>query len=476
LPCFPVERFIMKNEPFLNQFHILENILHGVIITDLRGHIIFWNSANEKILGYQRSEIIERPVRMLYADDEEMPFKKILKECVDGKMVHGIWHASHKNGRKVWLDIRAKIHTDAHEKPIYCVITICDIGKLKFTEGRLKKNLAISQAIFDTSVDAMITINKKGIIETTNRSAMQMFGYKKYELVGESVNILMPFPHNHNHDDYILNYLNTGEKKIIGKEREVHGIKKDGTVFPIELVISEVTWEDHKVFAGIIRDLTERRKLEKRILEIGNEERQQIGRELHDGLGQMLTGIRMLSENLARKLKVNSLPGSEEVEEISKMIRDADEYARTLSRGMVLVELEKNGLSVSLENLCRRTSRLAGINCEFRVFGNIDIESDTMSQHLYRIAQESLSNALKHGNAKNITVWLSSNDHHTSLIIDDDGKGFDIIEVEHTEQGAGLLIMKHRARVMGGILDLIRTEQGLTRIRCVIPNNMEHFQ
>ena len=471
-----LERFIVRNEPLHNQFHILESILHGVIITDLRGHIIFWNNANKEILGYEKEEIIGRPVSTLYEDGEDIPFKKILKKCAEGKMVHGRWHALHKNGKKIWLDVRLKIYHDNDEKPMICVITICDIGNLKYTESKLKKNMAISQAIFDTSIDAMITINKTGIIETINRSTIQMFGYQEEELIGENVKILMPFPHNENHDNYILNYLKTGKKKIIGLGREVQGRKKNGTIFPVDLSVSEVTWAGNRLFSGIIKDLTERRKLERRILEIGDEERQQIGRELHDELGQMLTGIRMLSENLARKLKANALPGANEVNEIASLVNKADEYTRTISREMVQIDLENNGLSVALENLCRRVSGLSEIKLEFKEVGNTDIKSNSMAHQLYRIAQESVNNALKHSDANNITVWLSSNDHHTSLIVDDDGKGFDIKKIEQSRQGAGLQIMKHRAGVMNGIFEVIRTEEGLTRARCVVPNNLEHFK
>lgn len=118
--------------------NILDNILHGVIVTDTGGHILFWNDACKRILGYNTDEIIGKPIRILY-DDETMPFKKILHDCIKGGGVHGKWHALHKNGRSIWLDIRARMHTDNTDTPEMCVISICDISKLKFTEQRLQK-------------------------------------------------------------------------------------------------------------------------------------------------------------------------------------------------------------------------------------------------------------------------------------------------------------------------------------------------
>lgn len=441
-------------------------------MTDLRGHIIYWNKACEKIFGYKEEEIIGKPVRMLY-DDNTVPFKEILVRCIEDDFVAGRWHGRHKDGSLVWLDIRSKVLNDDDGNQELCVLSVCDIEKLKTAESELRENRALAEAVLDASVDAIITINERGEIRSFNRAASKMFGYDQEEVIGKNVKILMPFPHNENHDSYISNYLRTGEKKIIGKGREVRGLKKEGIVFPIELAVSEVTWEGNRIFAGIIKDLSVRRDLEKRILEIGNEERRRIGRDLHDGLGQMLTGIRMISENLARKLKANGVPGAEEVQEISDMIKEADEYTRTLSRDMVQVDLEKKGLSVALQNTCERVEKMAGIACKYIESGDIEIDNHTLALHLYRIVQEGLNNVIKHADAKNIQVRISKNDQHISLIIDDDGRGFDMNEAQF--QGSGIQIMKYRAGIMGGILEIVRTEEDLTRIRCIVPNNLEQF-
>lgn len=454
--------------------NVLESILHGVVLTDLRGHITFWNKASQQILGYRKDDILGKPIRILYADDEIMPFKNILKENISGHEVYGRWHAYHKNGKRVWLDIRSTLVENAEGEPETCVISICDIGKLMFTEKKLKKKTAISQAIFDTSVDAMITINDKGRIQTINRSATNMFGYKEKELIGKNVNILMPFPHNVNHNKYLNAYKKTGLKNIIGRRRVEKGLRKDGTVFPLELSVTEVKWEGSKIFAAIIKDITERRALEKEILEAGEEERRRIGRELHDGLGQLLTGIRMLSENLERKLVANALPGTQELHEITELVKQADHEARNLARGMVQVDIEKRGLSVALEQLCKRVSKLKDVECNLHDSENAELQQHTMALHLYRITQEGINNAVKHGKANNIIVRLSSNEHHTSLVIEDNGAGFDKDAVIK-DSGMGLQIMHHRATVLGGICEIERSDDDWTRVRCIVPNNFEHF-
>ncbi|MGM0459094.1 MAG: PAS domain-containing sensor histidine kinase [Bacteroidota bacterium] len=452
---------------------ILENILHGVIVTDTRGHILFWNSANQEIFGYTKKEILKRPINVLFDDKSELPLRELLRKCSISEPVYGRWHGVHKNRSTVWLEIRAKLVKDKSGNPLYCIITLGDIDKLKKAERRLNQSQATAEAIFKTSSDAIITADPKGVILSVNKAASTMFGYDHDNLVGKNLKILMPYPYTVHHNNYIRDYLRTGEKKIIDKGRETQGLKKDGTAFPIELAVSEIACEGKRIFAGIIRDLSARRKLELRLIEIGNEERRRIGRDLHDGLGQMLTGIRMLSESLARKLRANALPGGDEVDEIAGMIKEADEMARSIARNMVQVEIEKKGFEAAVQDLCNRTEKMTGTQCKLVTEKCIEIENHTMALHLYRIVQEAISNAVKHGKANMIEIRITENDHHLALFIDDDGVGL-CNEGEH-QHGKGIQIMKHRAGIMGGILELSRTDENKTRLRCLIPGNFEQF-
>jgi two-component system, LuxR family, sensor kinase FixL len=453
--------------------NILENILHGVIVTDTRAHIEFWNPACEDIFGYTAAEVIRRPINILFDDRSELTLKELLLKCSRSEPVYGRWHGVRKDGSGVWIEVRARLIKNENGEPRSCIITLTDIEKYKTTEEQLKQNRAVAEAILSTSADAIITADEKGIIQGVNKSACEMFGYREKELAGTNLSILMPFPYNINHNGYMQKYLLTGEKHVIGKGREMKGLRKDGSVFPIELAVSEICFEGSRIYAGIIRDLTSRRNLERKLIEISNDERRRIGRDLHDGLGQMLTGIRMLSESLARKLNANALPGADEVQEIAGMIREADEMARSISRDMVQVELEKRGLQVAIEDLCRKTSKMTGVNCELVSAGLVEIEDHTMALHLYRIVQEAINNAVKHGSSENISVRLSRTIHHISVTVDDDGIGFS--ETSKSTLGAGMEIMKYRAGIMGGILEITRTEEEKTQVRCIIPNNLEHF-
>ncbi|MET3537162.1 PAS domain-containing sensor histidine kinase [Chryseobacterium limigenitum] len=117
-------------------------------------------------------------------------------------------------------------------------------------------------AIIETAIDGIVTIDNRGRIESMNPSALKIFGYKEVELIGKNISVLMPEPDKSQHDGYLLNYQNTGEKKIIGKGREVQGLRKDGSKFPFRLAVSEVQYQDRVIYTGFIHDLSKEKEAE----------------------------------------------------------------------------------------------------------------------------------------------------------------------------------------------------------------------
>jgi len=144
------------------------------------------------------------------------------------------------------------------------------------------------RAILDTAVDAIVTIEESGVIESVNPAAERAFGYTRDELIGRNVSTLMPSPYREEHDRHIERYLRTGKARIIGIGREVEAQRKDGTVFPADLAVSEVRLPGRRLFTGIIRDLTERREMEERA-RLRLESAAHTARMLE--LGEMCSGI-----------------------------------------------------------------------------------------------------------------------------------------------------------------------------------------
>lgn len=325
-------------------------------------------------------------------------------------------------------------------------------------EQKLRESEARARSILRTTVDAIITIDDQGSIRSFNKAAEELFLYSSAEVIGKNVKILMPQPYRREHDDYMENYHQTGEKKIIGIGREVTGKRKDGSTFPMYLAVSEVNVNDQRLYTGIIRDISEQRRLEQEVLRVSEHERHRIGQDLHDGLGQMLTGITLISKNIASTLKDEDHPLAEDVVEITDLLKEADEYARGLSRNLIPVELDSSGLVAALQRLANNAERLFNIDCKLKNTLNIHFDDPTSLTHLFRIVQEATSNAVKHGNASKVQIDMEHDETKLVVKIEDNGKGFAPDWDQH--KGLGVRIMKFRARLIGANLEISKSSIG----------------
>src|SRR5688500_12344846 len=219
------------------------------------------------------------------------------------------------------------------------------------------------RAILETAVEGIITIDARGTIESLNPAAERLFGYAAVELIGRNVKVLMPSPYRQEHDGYLANYMRTGHARIIGIGREVVGQRKDGSIFPMDLAVSEVKLRNRRLFTGFVRDITERKRLEQEILEISNREQRRIGQDLHDGLCQELAGIEIMAQVLEQDLK--SKRSAAQANKIATHVRQAISHTRMLARGLSPVEVEANGLMSALNELAKTASALLRIDCHF---------------------------------------------------------------------------------------------------------------
>jgi two-component system CheB/CheR fusion protein len=334
-------------------------------------------------------------------------------------------------------------------------------------EAVLRDTAERLRAILETAVEGIITINERGIIESFNPAAENIFGYAAAEVVGKNVQVLMPSPYREEHDSYIANYLRGGQARIIGIGREVVGRRKDGDEFPMDLAVSEVRLADRRIFTGFVRDISDRKRLEKEILEISDREQRRIGHDLHDGLCQQLAGIELLSQVLEQKVGAKSKADAARAAEISRHVRDAIGYTRSLARGLSPVMRDAEGLMSALQGLARNTARLFRVACVFECDPPVLVHEHSVATHLYRIAQEAVSNAIKHGKARHVWISLKALGHRNVLSIKDDGCG--IPKVLQESKGMGLRIMRYRAGMMGGAAMVERDLEGGTSVICSVP-------
>ena len=245
--------------------------------------------------------------------------------------------------------------------------------------------------------------------------------------------------------------------------------RKDGVLIDTDISMKVVRVGGKKMILTTIRDITEHKRLEKEILEISTREQRRIGHDLHDGLGQHLAGIAFLSKVLEQKLATKSSAEAAEATEIATLVSQAVTQTRNLARGLCPVQLEANGLAAGLQELASRTESLFDVACRFQCKDHITIYDNGVATHLYYLAQEAVTNAIKHGNPQHIWIDLSQANGQIALTVKDDGFGFSERVKKHT--GMGLHIMNYRAKIIDGYLTVRQDAGGGTCVTCSLQSS-----
>lgn len=250
---------------------LLATAVDGIIIIDKAGTVAVYSPACERLFGYGASEVVGQNVKML------MPAPYFDQH--DGYLEH---YAG--TGEKRIIGIGREVvgrRKDGTTFPMYLSVgegsfngepmfvgIIHDITESRKAERVLREREARLSSIFETIPEAIITIDAQGMIQSFSSAAERLFGYDADFVCGRNVCILMPPPYRDEHDNYLMRYFDTGEKRVIGQGREVTGQRADGTTFPMELAVGEIVVDQTRLFTGFIRDLTERKQAERRVSEL----------------------------------------------------------------------------------------------------------------------------------------------------------------------------------------------------------------
>jgi two-component system CheB/CheR fusion protein len=321
------------------------------------------------------------------------------------------------------------------------------------------------EAILNTATDAIITINPQGIIQSANPAAERMFGYAGDEMIGQNVKMLMPSPYRDEHDGYLEHYRKTREKHMIGIGREVEARRKDGSIFPVDLAVSEI--EHLQLFTGTIRDNTRRKELEREVVEIASLEQRRIGQDLHDSVGQELTALNMLTRDLTEIVRTDPEKAASLAEKVVQGLQRSQQAVRGVLRGLLLVVEDSQGLPAALADLTERANHETKARCTLDCPAPVALTDSMAATHLYLIAQEAIHNATKHAQASDIRVSLKEAPEGLVLRIQDDGIGMPARGANSA--GVGLRIMRNRAAILGAKLTIAPADSKGTMVTCVLP-------
>jgi len=213
-------------------------------------------------------------------------------------------------------------------------------------------------------------------------------------------------------------------------------------------------------------DVTEERRLRNEVVTASEQERQRVGQDLHDSLGQDLSGVGYLAESLAARLAVEGSPLAEDAKQMADLLQKACAEVRAVARGLCPVEVRPDGLLHALHDLAEQTREIYGIACRLECPGSVPIRDLAAATDLYRIAQEAVTNAVRHGEPDRITIRLSARDGTIAMSIEDDGIG--LPDERDPDAGMGLRVMRYRAHRIGGVLEAERRPEGGTVVSCVV--------
>jgi len=287
---------------------LLESATDAMIITNREGRIILANPPIERLFGYPREELIGKPMEILLPERFRKTHHILLADYFDQPNARAMGSGTELLGKRQdgsEFPVEVSLSPLKTDHGLLVMATIHDTTRRKQAEESLRESETRMRAIFDTAVDAIITIDERGAIERFNPAAEHMFGYSEAEVAGNNVSMLMPAPYHEAHDGYLARYLQTGEKKIIGIGREVVGLRRDGSTFPMDLAVGETRQGERRMFTGTVRDISERKRAEEQRallmheLESANEELRNFGYVVSHDLKAPLRAIGSLANWLS---------------------------------------------------------------------------------------------------------------------------------------------------------------------------------
>ena len=318
-------------------------------------------------------------------------------------------------------------------------------------------------SIMKYASEAIVVMDNKGEITEFNQAAENMFGYQATEIMGKSIEILVPLVHFENRRLRDKNSLRTKNKIRAQAQQSLTATRKDGSEFPIRLTTTLIA--NDELCIGIINDLSEVAILKKVITDVSTLEQEKIGRDVHDNLGQRLTGINLLVSNLRRDIASDDVKSSVTLNQIIEQISLAIGETRGISHVLSPVLFPPKKLQEALIKLMQMVDN-ANIQSHFEFSKTLKVSDNSIAVQVYRIAQEAINNAVKYSKASNITLQLKTHLNQMMLVIQDDGIGIDLKETK-ANWGIGLKIMQYRASSINGSLFIESTPGNGTIVRCI---------
>jgi PAS domain S-box-containing protein len=454
----------------------------GVALTEGM-RIVYANEALGRIYGHSVDELLKLPSLLdLVAPEERLRLTTRLRDRLSGANLDAKGETAiiHKDGHRIDIEYAVKTLPVGGRDRLFAIIR--DITERKKTTEALQASEEKFKGLLESAPDAIVIVDGEGQIRIVNSQTEKLFGYARDELLGKSIEMLMPDRFRGRHVAHRMDYFLTPQVRVMGAGLELYGLHKDQREFPVDISLSPLKTEDGILVSAAVRDITERqraqldlqasytqlRALASRLEAVREEERTRIARELHDELGQALTALKIDLSSLAGRLpKRNDTlrAGAQAMsDEIDATIKTVRRISTELRPGM----LDDLGLAAAIEWQGQEFAARMGIECQVRLPDHDLVPNREQATAIFRIFQETLTNVARHADATKVDVTLESVGDTIRLLVHDNGRGFDRAQVT-AKHSLGLLGMQERAETLGGSLEVESAFGQGTIVTAVMP-------
>lgn len=459
-----------SGDALLQEPKILE-LLSGVqmIARDPDGRITLWTAADEHLYGWPAADAIGRSYDDLLQPELPEPRHRIEEQVLSAGYWDGLVVHHTRDGRRVPMFVRWT-PSFAADGTVQAFVETSQPGSPTQAADSSEsdspfQNLAHLSASFETLIEAspiaIAALDRENRVEIWNPAAERLFGLGADDVYGRKI---VDLPLCWSAPEALESLL----RSMTSRHLLLRVCPSGDCTHPLDINFWCAPFTGRNAANGghvlLALDETEKKFLEQALLDAGEREQRRIGQELHDHLCQQLLGAAFSAQALSRDLQRSESPQAERAEGLARLINDAVLQARNMARGINPVETDSAGLMSALQELAERAPE--GAHIELRCERPVLINDAEVGLHAFRIAQEAVTNALRHANASRILIRLSRLGDHVTLQVSDNGAGID----NHPDNGLGIGIMKYRAQAIRGDLIVDSGTGAGTTITCSFPN------
>jgi PAS domain S-box-containing protein len=441
---------------------ILDNLPDPVWLKDVKGRFLACNQALARVYGQPMEAIIGKSTSDFLPDEAARLTRQDREVIRSRQSIMVDAPIRDAQGQVRWFETIKSALLNERGEVSGMVGAAREVTQRKQAEDALK----MQSLILQNMAEGALLIGPDQTILFANSALESAFGYEPGELIGKSVTVLNAWPEAETaRFNQQVSRAARRDGLWIG---EYQNRRKDGTVFTSEARFSVLDLDGQTHYVSVQQDITDRKRLERQILEISDREQARIGQDIHDGLCQHLVSLAFDANSLEQRLTAQRRPEAETAQRLADFLDQAISESRQLSRGLFPVRLGSEGLAPALDELAKATRDRFKLQCRFEGKGPGAVENSAIATHLYRIAQEAVTNAVKHSRARSVRICLRDHAVQLELRVEDNGTGFPSA-AQKQSKGMGLHIMEYRARMIGGTLHLKSTRRGGTVVSCCVP-------